>query len=925
MNRQRLFVPGLLALCLIGFAGNRGSGAKPESEGTMSATIETYTLPNGLTVITKPVPNVPVVSVYVWYRVGSRNEPAGKSGMAHFLEHMLFKGTVRFPKGEITRQVGRTGGEQNAFTSYDYTAFFETLPAEYLELALDIESDRMKNSLLDPKELESERTVILSELEGNRNHPHTRLRDLVNAQTWLEHPYRRPVIGWRGEVERLSADDLRAFYRQYYCPGNATLVVVGDFKPEALRTSIERWFGGIPGNGDFPPTVLAAETQQGERHVVLKDFGQTPLVRLQIHIPEAGRAEQYPLSVLSEVLADGKTARLYKALVDTGLAAEVSGSTLEMIDPGVWTFNVTCQPGVDPVKVEAAMKKEFKRITAEPLTSREFQQAVNQTKAQLLYAQDSISDQAMLMGYYQTVARDWRLAEQYPARVAAVTPAEIQAAAVKFLSADRMTFGYFIPQPGSPHHGAPEAPGGDERLSLLPRTSHPAWGEALPALPGGAGAEAAGNSVACQRLVLPNGLVLLIQANHSNPTVSLSGLVRAGIVSEPADLNGLATLHAQLLDRGTRQHTAAQLSDELEFQAVHLNYRAGYEELTFDGEALTENLELLLSAVAETLQEPTFPAGELEKARKEILTSSRLAQDSSQSQAWLGFYQAAYPAGHPLTHSLVTAEPSLKKIQRKDLTAYHRRWIRPDTTLLSLAGDVDVARVKALVEKLFGGWSATGVKPDNSYAPMAPLKQSEFHLVEISGKHESITLLGHEGIGRKDPEYYDAFLTNHVLGGGGLTSRLMRTVRDRDGLTYSIYTQFRASTGIRPWVLQFQSDPAKVKQAIETSLQEIRLLQSGEVTEQEVDDSREELVGSLLLTLETSQGIAHLNREIEYQQLGGDYLQRYPAAIRGVTRARVLAASQKWLHPDRTLAVSVGPPGGKGKPQSGAGKTPEQP
>jgi zinc protease len=910
MNCRRFLFPILLAFSLIAGAGNSGSGAKPESEGTMSATVETYTLPNGLTVITKPVPNVPVVSVYVWYRVGSRNEPAGKSGMAHFLEHMMFKGTARFPKGEIARRVGRTGGEQNAFTSYDYTAYYETLPAEYLELALDIESDRMKNSLLDPQELKSERTVVLSELEGNRNHPHSRLRDLVNAQTWLEHPYRLPVIGWRSEVERLSAADLRAFYQKYYCPGNATLVVVGDFKP-GLRAVIEHWFGGIPGGGDFKAPLLAAENQQGERHVVLKDFGKTPLLRLQIHIPAAGTQEQYPLAVLSEVLADGKTARLYKALVDTGLAAEVSGSTQEMIDPGVWTFHVTCQPGVDPAKVEAVMKKEFKKITDEPLTTREFQQAVNQTKAQLLYAQDSISDQAMLLGYYQTVANNWRLAEEYPARVAAVTPAEIQATAAKFLSPEQMTFGYFIPVPGGRPGGAPEAPGDDDRQSLLPRTSVQMLAGSLPALPGSAGAGSGAKSAACQRLVLPNGLVILIQPNHSNPTVSLSGLVRAGIVSEPAEQNGLAPLHALLLDRGTRQHTAAQLSDELEFNAVRLSYNAGYEELNFGGEALAENLELLLAAVAETLQEPTFPGSEIEKARKEILTSSRLAQDSSQAQAWLGFYKLAYPAGHPLLHSLVTAEPSLKKIQRRDLLAYHQHWVRPDTTLISLAGDVDADRVKAVVEKLFGSWSVAGPKPDNHYAAMLPVKQSGFSQVEISGKHESITLLGHEGILRKDPEYYDAFLANHILGGGGLTSRLMRTVRDRDGLTYSIYTQFRASTNVRPWILQFQSAPDKVKLAIENSLQEIRNLQAGDVSEQDVDDSREELVGSLLLTLETNQGIAYLNREIEYQQLGSDYLQRYPEQVRAVTRARVLAAAKKWFHPDRTLSVTVGPPAGK--------------
>jgi zinc protease len=905
IKNLRTLYPLGVALALIAGLGTWGSSANFESEAIMNSMQDTFQLANGLTVITKSVPAVPVVSVYIWYKVGSRNEPGGKSGMAHFLEHMMFKGTEKFPKGEITRRVGRTGGEQNAFTSYDYTAYYETMPAEYLELGLEIEADRMHHALLDPQELESERTVILSELEGNRNHPQTRLRDLVNAQTWQQHPYRRPVIGWREDVQRLSATDLREFYQRYYRPNNATLVVVGDFKPAELRQSIERWFGPISGGTPAPAFANVMEVQQGERRVVLRDHGQTPMLRLQIRIPEAGKPDQYTLTVLNEVLANGKTARLYKALVDTGLAADVSASPQEMIEPGVWVFNVICQPGVDPAKVEAVMKKEFSKIAHEPLTPREFQRAVNQTRAQLIYAKDSISDQAMLLGFYQTVAGDWRIADQYPAQVAAVTPAQIQAAAEKFLNPDLMTFGCFIPLPGKPAGSLTAAEG---KVSWKTSPDRLAALESLPVLPEGSSAAGAISTTACERWVMPNGMVVLLQPNHSNPTVSLSGLIKAGIVSEPSGIPGLATVHANMLDRGTQQHTMEQLSEELEFHAVRLSHNAGYEELNLSGEALSENAELLLASLAETLLQPAFPKGELEKVRKEVLTSVRMAQDNANSQAWYAFNQLAYPAGHPMTRSLISAEPGIRKIKRADLVAYHAQWIRPDLTVLSIAGDIDPVQVKVWLAKLFGTWAVNGPKPSNAFTPMPAVVKSSARTVELPGKRESITVLGHEGIQRQDPEYYDAYLANHILGGSGLSSRLMKSVRDRDGLTYSVYSQFKLSTNVRPWIVQFQSDPAKVEQAKQTILREIQDLQSNRVNEQEVDDGREELVGSLLLTLETNQGIAHLNREVEYHQLGADYLKRYPVLIRAVTRDRLVNAARKWLHPDRYLAVTVQPP-----------------
>lgn len=897
---------GLLLLALL-------AGAilcSKESEAGMDS-MQTYALSNGMQVIAKQVHAVPIVSVFVWYRVGAQDEPAGQSGLAHFLEHMLFKGTPRFPKGEISRLVARTGGNQNAFTSNDYTAYYETLPSEHLELALQIEADRMQHALLDPGETEKERTVILSELDGNRNHPQVRLRDLVLAQTWLTHPYRRPIIGWREEVEKLTAEQLRAFYRMYYQPGNACLVVVGDFQPDQLKNLVEKNFGVFPSGPKIVRPVFPAETQSGQRRAVLKDHGSSALVQLVLPIPPAGHPDQYALTVLNDALTRGKTSRLYKALVETSLATEISGSPHEMRDNGIWEFFAVCQRGVDPKRVEAAMLAEFEKVKRLPLDPKEFARSVTQTRAQLIYSRESLTEQATIYGFYQTVAGDWKLPDLYPEKVAGVTADQVRRAAEKYLNPDHFTVGNFLPLDGEQAGPAAALPA---EGVLRVRSAGPLLEaqQNLPPAPGGTQAGGAASQSSAQRFVLSNGLTLLVQSNFSNPTLSVSGLVRGGIASEPVQTPGLCWMHAALLDRGTKKRNAAQLADDLENRAARLSYAAGPEELNFSGEALSEDAGVLLAALAETLSEPVFPAEEVEKVRKELLTDCRMAQDNVSSQAWKGFFGLAYPVGHPLRRNLMDSESGLAKLQRAELAAYHAAWIRPDSTVISIAGAVTPEGMRELAEKLFGSWRAAGQPGRAEVADMQPVRAVRDVKKIMPGKHESIVILGHEGIHRLDPEYYPAYVANHVLGGSGLSSQLMRTVRDEEGLTYGIYSQFRLMHSMRPWCVIFQADPGKVERAVAATLEQVRLLQSGKLAEPILDDAREQLVGGLVMSLETNAGLAHLNREIEYHQLGKNYLQDYARAVRGVDSSRMVKAAERWFHPDAYL-LSVAGPGGDGK------------
>ena len=403
-----------------------------------------HQLLNGLKVLTKEVHAAPVASSYIWYKVGSRNERPGITGVSHWVEHMLFKGTPKFSKEELGRFIEGNGGRWNAFTSNDYTAYYETLPADKISVALALESDRMQNSVFDPKEVESERTVILSEREGYENTPQFVLREEVQATAYKAHPYQWGIIGWPSDLKTMTRDDLYDYYRQRYVPNNATLVLVGDFDTADLMKQVETYFGALaPGESITGPSTTEPE-QRGERRVTVRKEGTLAYVAIVYHIPAAGHPDFYPLEVISTVLSMGKTSRFYRALVDKQLATSAYFYPDFSKDAGLaWTF-AEAQVGIDPATLETALLEQIDLMQNEGLTETELEKAINQTEAQFIFSLDSVSNQAAQIGYYETVY-DYKYLDTYLDKVRSVTREQIREAAQKYLTEDNRTVGYFQP------------------------------------------------------------------------------------------------------------------------------------------------------------------------------------------------------------------------------------------------------------------------------------------------------------------------------------------------------------------------------------------------------------------------------------------------------------------------------------------------
>ncbi|MBI5034835.1 MAG: insulinase family protein [Chloroflexi bacterium] len=426
----------------------------------MAVDIREAHLDNGLMVLLAPVHNAPVVTFWVWYRVGSRNEVPGITGISHWCEHMMFKGTPTLGKGEIMHLINRNGGVDNAFTSADFTAYFESLPSDRIDLALRIESDRMMNTTFDPDEVASERTVIISEREGGENEPRYLLSEQVQAMAFMVHPYHHDTIGWKVDLETMTREDLYRHYKKYYAPNNAVVVVAGDFEPDEMLAKITDAFGKIPRGGEIPQMKSVEPPQEGERRARLVRPGPSACFHAMFHAPKASDPDFFPTFVLTGILSGvggmsfsgggspGRSSRLYRALVETGLAVDVDCGFRGMLDPGTIDITSTVTPGGSIEKVEGAIFAELEKIASKPVTDTELAKVIKQAKSQFVYATDGVMNLGYWLGQWEIVS-SYKMYAQFLDNLEKVTKADVTRVARKYFAEKNRTVGWFIPSNGN--------------------------------------------------------------------------------------------------------------------------------------------------------------------------------------------------------------------------------------------------------------------------------------------------------------------------------------------------------------------------------------------------------------------------------------------------------------------------------------------
>jgi zinc protease len=863
-------------------------------------------LDNGLKVLIKPVRTAPTVSMYVWYKVGSRNEKKGETGLAHQLEHLMFKGTKARPV-QFGQFFNLLGAQANAFTTFDTTVYYATTGADKLDALLQLESDRMVNTVAGPEQLASEKTVVLSELDGYRNNPDSVLSDKIQETAFTTHPYRQTPIGDRNDVVNFTPKMAQDFYKQNYGPNNATLVIVGNVDPKETLAKVKAAFGQLPPRAKPLTSVPQEPPQTEERRVTVKQPGSVPILQMLYHGPKSTDPDIYALDLLDNVLNVGRSSRMYKALVETGLAASYSGGISPQVDPGWYNLEAIPNGSTSLETLQQKMDAVIEQVKKEKVTPEELRRAQETARVSIFLGNDSIENQAYALGYFETIYGNWRVIDKLADNYRKVTQEDLLRVAQKYLVANNRTVGEFIPtsqggsfsaiNPGKPEAFSPGKPIDPATLSQY-----------LPPLPKTSDTKVAKP----ERGVLPNGLTYLILPNRSAPTVSVQIDLNAGSGFDPQAKAGLSSLTAGLLTNGTKTKSASEIARILDNEGIRLGASVRREKASLSAEALSEDTETILKVGSDVLRNPAFPLDEFKRAQARTLVGLKAELDDPGTVARRSFYQSLFPKDHPF-HSQPTPE-TIQSLKPEDLQKFHQQYYRPDNSTLVVVGDVDSAQVKSWITKYLGTWKAQGKAPQLSATTPQPNPKES--LVELSGKQQTEVFLGAPGLSRKDPDFYAAQVLNQILGGDTLSSRLGKRVRDQLGLTYGVYSAFVVGKLVGPFIVVMQTNPKDTEKAVDETLKEIDRLRTDGPTDLELANAKRTLIYEFPLEFINNDGLGDVIMSQEEYGLGRDYPERFNSLVDKVDQAAVSRVAKRVLNPKMFTKVIVQPKGYSDKPIS---------
>jgi zinc protease len=884
---------------------------------SLTENVHKTVLDNGLTVLTREVHSSPVVTVQVWYKVGSRHEEPGLNGIAHQLEHMMFKGTKNRPI-QFGRLLSALGSDSNAFTSYDQTAYYNTAERDKLKALLTLEADRMHNALIEPTELASEKRVVISELQGYENSPDYRLSRAVMQAAFPNHPYGLPIGGTQADVQKFELEEVRKYYRNFYNPDNAILIIVGDFQTEPILDAVKEIFGKIPKSQQLPVTsyespvtshqsrfLNATPNNANPKPIVLREPGAGALLQAVYPLPDVNHPDVPALDLLDRILTDGRNSHLEQALVESGLASDVSASVISLQELGWYELLITADPEQDLKKIDSVLGSAIAKIAKKGVTAEELKRAKAQLEASIILDNRDITSLAMQLGNDETTAGDYRYTERYLAAIRQVTTADVQRVTKKYLKPEVRQVGFFEPTQVKVPKGNSSKPNSKQHAENLANGTSVTTEEVAKYLPPVDLAESPTIHPLPERFTLSNGLRVLLLPDSSTPTVTLSGYIKAGKEFDPEDKAGLASLVAENLTNGTKTKDDLTIAKTLEDRGASLEFEAYREGVQIDGNSLASDLPIIVQTLADIIKNANFPPQELDLTRKQALTTLKQELDDPSEVAERTFVQSVYPKNHPL-HTFPTGQ-SLRRISRKDVIAFKTKHYRPDTTVLALVGDFEPEQVKALMKAEFDEWKVSGSPPTLKY-PLVSLPEKVVNVNPVlPGKAQAITYMGNTAINRKDNRFYAALLLNQILGGDTLSSRLGAEVRDRQGLTYGIYSSFVTGQNSGTFLIEMQTSPEDTRQAIASTRQLLTEIHKKGVTALEVETAKHILSSNYIVSLADPEQLTDSILMNEVYGLEKEELRNFTEKIQAVNQEQVNQAARELLYPDKIVVVTAGP------------------
>jgi zinc protease len=850
-----------------------------------------FVLKNGLTLIVSEDHKAPIVAFNVWYHVGSKNEKPGRTGFAHLFEHLMFNGSENF-NDDYFKAMDKIGAtDLNGTTSEDRTDYFETAPKNALDVVLWMESDRMGHfaGAISQERLDEQRGVVQNEKRQDENQPYGKTDELIAHSTYpANHPYSWTVIGSMEDLNAASLADVKDWFKTYYGPANAVVVIAGDVDTEEVHQKVEKYFGDIPSGPPISKYETWVAKRSGTQRQIMQD--RVPQARLYKiwNVPPFNSEEADLLDLFSSFLSSGKNSRLYKRLV---YEDQIATSVAAYIDPreigGQFHIVVTARPGEDLAKVEKVLDEELARAIKEGPTQKELERVKIEQLSSFIRGVERIggfSGKANILAMNETYTGDPAYYKKSLERIRKATPEQLRKVAQKWLT------------------------DGDYNLEVHPFPDYTVAKtdvdrSKLPTL----GTVPDAKFPELQRAELGNGLKIVLAERHAIPVVNLNLVIDAGYAADQFAKPGTAKLAMNMLDEGTKKRTSLEISEQLQLLGANLGSGSDLDTSTIAVSALKTNLDKTLDIFRDVVLNPSFPGSELERLKKLQIDAIQREKVQPVQMALRVFPQLLYGKGHAYANPLTGSgdEQTVKAMTREDMQKFYDTWFKSDNATIIVVGDTTMSEIKPKLEKAFGGFKP-GKVPQKNIAKVEQQNKNTIYLMDRPGSLQSIIFAGNLTLPFNNPEEIAMETFNNIIG-GEFTSRLNMNLREDKHWAYGASSFIFGARGQRPFLVYAPVQTDKTKESMVEVAKELgAILKDKPVTAEEVSKITKQQVLELAGSWETLGAVGGSIYEIVKYGLPDDYFQTYSARVKALDLNDVRKSADDVIHLDNLIWVVVG-------------------
>lgn len=830
-----------------------------------------YKLDNGQTVIIKEVHDNPIVTIDTWIKTGSINENDKNNGVAHFLEHLFFKGTTKHPTGEFDRILESKGAQTNAATSKDFTHYYITLPSKYFETAIDLHADMLMNPLIPRKELEKERKVVIEEIAKTNDNPESKLYENMVQSFYINHPYKRKVIGKKEIIENISREEIFNFYNSWYNPSNMITVVVGDIDTTQALDLIKKNFNRPEAKNCKNPKYKSDKNIEKQIEITAKDKVKNGYMLIGFRgVPQENRADSYALDVLATILGDGRTSKLYQAVKEQKqLAYSISAGHASMKDDSLVFVRANFTPE-NKDKVKKAIFDEITKVRNGNIDEQEISTAKNIIERDTFYARESTSNIANELGYTTLVYGDAKYYDEYIDNIKKVTKADLIRVAKKYLNPNHAVISIMLPDTAS-----------EENIKKISNVAHP-----KPVV--------IKKEKNITQYKLSNNLNLIINHNTLNDIVAMEIYAKGGNFIEKKA--GTGTITASVMMKGTKKYSQIDLSQTMEQNGIKIVPANGSDYFSISVKTTKNDLPLTFDLLNEVVNNATLDKNEIERIKTEKIYAIQQNRDTPSSVAFEEFKTAIW-ANTPYGVTGKVMEKTIPTINKNDVEEFYNTVFYPENLVISINGNVNDEEIIKNIEQIFCTKKYTNAKKfeysnyKNKFLPLSATK----NVKKEKDAEAAWILMGWLTDGVQNKKDIAALQVIDSILGGGMSSRLFSNLRGEQGLAYQVGSSFAANVNQGVFAVYIGTNPETALHSKNELLKQINLLKKEFVSDKELQEAKDKILGNFVLSQETNMEKAYTLGWFELSGRGFDYINEFPKLIECVTPTEVIRVANKYF------------------------------